>query len=89
MSGASCRVQSGMSVRALQKALGARGWAVASLPILLDQTVGGAVGGGSHGSSAKHGTFSDAVEGAVLVLPGGAVRSLSSTGFPGATGNPG
>ena len=39
-----------------------------SLPILLDQTVGGAVSTGSHGSSLRHGTMSDAVVGVTAVL---------------------
>jgi D-arabinono-1,4-lactone oxidase len=66
-----------MTVRALVRALAGRGLAVASLPILLDQTVAGAVSNGSHGSSLHHGTLSDIVEGVTLVLPCGAVRRLS------------
>jgi FAD/FMN-containing dehydrogenase len=46
--------------------------------VLLDQTVGGAVGVGSHGSSPRHGTLSDAVIGLTLVRPGGRVTRLGS-----------
>lgn len=55
------RVQAGCTLRVLNSALLARGLSLASLPMLLDQTVGGAVATGSHGSSLKHGTLSDYV----------------------------
>ncbi len=46
------------------------------VPILLDQTVGGAISTGSHGSSLLSGTLSDAVEGLTLVDMGGSIRRL-------------
>lgn len=54
-------VQPGLTVRALIKALAARQLCVASVPVLLDQTVAGATQGGSHGSSLRHGTLADAL----------------------------
>jgi FAD/FMN-containing dehydrogenase len=60
-------VQPGLTVRALVKALAARSLCIASLPILLDQTVAGAAAGGSHGSSLRHGTFADCIVALTLV----------------------
>ena len=71
-----CIVQPGLTLRALVKMLAARGLCLRSVPVLQDQTVGGAIGCGSHGSSVHHGTLSDAVEGLTVLLPGGDVRRL-------------
>ncbi|KAK3254971.1 hypothetical protein CYMTET_35832, partial [Cymbomonas tetramitiformis] len=69
-------VQAGVLLRDLVKALQGRGKMLRSLPVLLDQTIAGAAATGSHGSSLHTGTVADAVEGAVVVLPGGVVRRL-------------
>lgn len=69
--GGRVRCDPGCTLRELTSALAARGLSLASLPILADQTVGGAVGTGSHGSSLRHGTVSDLVLQQVTVLPGG------------------
>jgi hypothetical protein len=65
------RCEPGCTLGELTLALAARGLCLASLPILADQTVGGAVATGSHGSSLHHGTVSDMVLEQVVVLPGG------------------
>lgn len=64
-------VQPGMTVRNLSAALHHRGLCLPSLPVLLRQTVGGAVSTGSHGSSLQHGTLSDSVSSVVVVSPDG------------------
>ena len=70
-------VQPGATVRNLTKALAARGLCIPSLPVLLRQTIGGAVSTGSHGSSLHYGTLSDFVSSVVIVtLDGERVRVL-------------
>ena len=67
----SVRCEPGCTLGELTSALAARGLCLASIPILADQTVGGAVATGSHGSSLHHGTISDMVLEQVVILPGG------------------
>ena len=67
-------------VRELVKCLAARGLCLASVPVLQDQTVGGAIGCGSHGSSARLGTLSDMVEGLTVLLAQGQLRRITDTG---------
>jgi hypothetical protein len=69
-------VEAGCSLRELVSALKARGLCIASLPVLLDQTVGGAIATGSHGSSVHHGSLSDAVYSLTLVGTDGTVQEL-------------
>jgi hypothetical protein len=74
------RVEAGCSLRELTAALKARGLCIASLPVLLDQTVAGAVSTGSHGSSIRHGTLSDAVHALTVVDKSGNVHQLHGNG---------
>ena len=60
-------VQPGMSLRDLTRHLSKRNLCLPSLPVLLRQTVGGAVSTGSHGSSLMHGTLSDSISSLVVV----------------------
>jgi len=64
-------VEAGMQLSDLCAALKNSDFTLPSLPILLDQTVGGALATGSHGSSTKHGTLSDQVLAIRIVLPSG------------------
>ena len=66
---ATVRVAAGMQLADLCTALKQSGFTLPSLPILLDQTVGGALATGSHGSSAHYGTLSDAIISMKMVLP--------------------
>ncbi|GMH97484.1 hypothetical protein TrST_g13885 [Triparma strigata] len=61
-------VQSGMTLRTLTSLLAERGYGLPSLPILLDQTVGGCIATGSHGSGLGLGTISDQVVAVQIVL---------------------
>jgi hypothetical protein len=70
------RVEPGCSLRELTSALKGRGLCIASLPVLLDQTVGGAIATGSHGSSIRYGTLSDAVYSMTLVDTNGTMQEL-------------
>ena len=71
-------VQPGMSVRCLVQALQCRGVCLPCLPILLQQTIGGAVSTGSHGSSLMYGSLSDQIVGLVLVTLAGKKIVLNS-----------
>ena len=66
-------LSAGMQLSELCTALKHSGFTLPSLPILLDQTVGGAIATGSHGSSGNHGTLSDQVVSTKMVLPSGEV----------------
>ena len=70
---ATVRVEAGMQLSELCTALKHSGFTLPSLPILLDQTVGGAIATGSHGSSGSHGTLSDQVVSTKMVLLSGEV----------------
>ncbi len=59
------------------------------MPVLLDQTVGGMISTGSHGSSLKYGTTSDFVVGLRLVLPDGFVKELAEEDDDGLGGREG
>lgn len=63
-------VESGMTLRTLLNLLQNEGFTLPSLPILLDQTVGGCIATGSHGSSLAHGTISDSVVAVTVILFG-------------------
>lgn len=65
------RVQAGMTLSNLASLLGGGRYTLPSWPVLLEQTIGGALGTGSHGSSARHGTVSDCVEAVTLVTDAG------------------
>lgn len=68
---ATVRVEAGMQLSELCTALKQSGFTLPSLPILLDQTLGGALATGSHGSSTQHGTLSDQIVSMRMVLPSG------------------
>eukprot|EP00750_Incisomonas_marina_P000449 INCI1038.2.p1 GENE.INCI1038.2~~INCI1038.2.p1 ORF type:complete len:996 (+),score=127.19 INCI1038.2:22-2988(+) len=69
-------VEPGLLLRDLIQALAARGLTLPSLPMLLDQTIGGAISTGSHGSSMHHGTIADSVVGVALVNMRGSLIEL-------------
>ena len=71
-------VEPGCSLRELRRVLAAHGLTMASWPMLLDQTTGGAtVGCGSHGSAPMDGTMADFLVGVRMVMRSGEVRDLS------------
>lgn len=78
--GGTLRCEAGCSIREVTVSLAARGLCLASLPVLQDQTVGGAAGTGSHGSSLRYGTVSDLVARMVVVSPGGGERVFEGGG---------
>ena len=69
-------VEPGLLVRDLIRCLASRNLSLPSSPMLLDQTVGGAISTGSHGSSCWHGTLSDAVVGVTMVNQRGKIVHL-------------
>ena len=66
-------VEPGVTLYSLRRALASNGLTLASWPALLGQTIGGAVGTGSHGSSGWNGTLSDELVGGRIMLASGAV----------------
>ena len=75
------RVEAGCTLRELRRVLAAHSLTLGSYPMLLDQTVGGAVlGCGSHGSAPREGTLADAVIALRLVTRDGSVRELTDEG---------
>lgn len=66
------RVGAGTLLSTLLRWLAARGLTLAAPPMLLEQTVGGAIAFGSHGSSLRHGTLSNSVTGVCVVTPAAA-----------------
>ena len=74
-------VQAGCLLRDLVQYLAGVGLGLAAaLPILLDQTVGGMISTGSHGSSLRAGTMSDIVEGLTIVSRSGRLLRLGCLG---------
>ena len=72
------RVEPGCTLREVRRVLASNGLTLASYPMLLDQSVGGAaLGCGSHGSAPGEGTIADAVVAMTLVAPDGSVREVS------------
>ena len=67
------KVEAGMSLRRLVEILLKNEYQLPSLPILLDQTIGGCISTGSHGTSFKFGTVSDSVCGVTVVSDTGGV----------------
>eukprot|EP00960_Hanusia_phi_P039886 754108-Hanusia_phi.AAC.5 len=49
---------------------------LSALSILLDQTIGGMISTGSHGSSLRYGTTSELVKGLKIILPSGDLKGL-------------
>lgn len=70
------RVGSGMTLNCLASLLKSTEYTMASFPILLNQSVGGAIATGSHGSSAHHGTISDSIVAVRLASLDGRVRTI-------------
>jgi hypothetical protein len=60
-------VQAGMLIATLVNVLAAHSLCLGSVPMLLDQTIGGAVTTGSHGSSWQYGSLTDQMIGVRLV----------------------
>lgn len=69
--------QVGIKTRALNDWLANRGWALPTVPFYVDQTIGGAVATGSHGSSLVEGSLSSLVKAIKLVLADGSIRVLT------------
>jgi hypothetical protein len=74
------RVGVGMTLHYLCSCLQTSGFGLPSLPILLHQSIGGAIATGSHGSSAHHGTVSDSVVAVRLVTTDGIVKTFIPQG---------
>ena len=75
------RVEPGVTLRELRRALAAHDLTLASWPMLLDQTVAGAsVGCGAHGSAPRDGTISDDLVEVVMVCVDGMVVTLRDDG---------
>ena len=70
------RVGSGMTLSNLAALLKTTKYTLPSFPILLNQSIGGAIATGSHGSSVHHGTISDSVVAVRLISPDGHVRTI-------------
>ncbi|EKX32332.1 hypothetical protein GUITHDRAFT_148698 [Guillardia theta CCMP2712] len=69
-------VQAGCLLRSLISALSYHDLCIPSVPILLDQTIGGMISTGSHGSSLRYGTTSELVKGLKMILPNGELKTL-------------
>jgi D-arabinono-1,4-lactone oxidase len=69
-----------MTLHYLCSCLQTSGFGLPSLPILLHQSIGGAIATGSHGSSAHHGTVSDSVVAVRLVTTDGIVKTFIPQG---------
>jgi FAD/FMN-containing dehydrogenase len=70
------RVKAGTRLRQLNRALGAVGEALPVVASIAQQSVAGAVGTGTHGSSLSHGNLSSLVCGARLVAGDGSVLEI-------------
>ena len=70
-------VPAGMTLRALNPLLWARGWALPNLGDIDAQTVAGAISTGTHGTGARHRGLADQVRALDLVTADGAVRTCS------------
>ena len=73
-------VEPGLLLSDLVQNLMARGYTLPSWPMLLDQTIGGAISTGSHGSSLHHGTIADNVCGLVVVTFAGECVQIRNEG---------
>jgi L-gulonolactone oxidase len=71
------RVEAGITLRALTRALEARGLALPNLGDIAAQTLGGALATGTHGTGLRHPNLSAQVEAMELVLAGGEERTLT------------
>jgi hypothetical protein len=69
--------QVGIKTRELNDWLADRGWALPTVPFYMDQTIGGAVATGSHGSSLAEGSLSSLVKAIKLVVADGSIRDLT------------
>jgi len=71
------RVEAGITLAALNRALDAHGLALPNLGDIAAQTLGGALATGTHGTGARHPILSAQVEAMELVLAGGEERTLT------------
>lgn len=69
--------QAGIKTRRLIDWLADHGYALPSLPFFVDQTIGGAVSTGSHGSSLTHGSLSALVKQMKVVMADGTVKVIT------------
>ncbi len=70
--------QAGVKTRNLIDWLAHRGYALATIPFYIDQTIGGVVATASHGSSIKLGSVSSLVRAMTLVLADGSLKTLTA-----------
>ena len=66
----------------VQREYGGLGYALGSTPIYVNQTIGGAVATGTHGSSLKHGSLSNQVVAFKVVLPNGTSTRIDPAQHP-------
>ncbi|MBG1230993.1 FAD-binding protein [Aestuariivirga litoralis] len=78
----SVRVEAGVRLRHLNHQLEQQGLALPSLPFLIDQTIGGAIATGTHGTSRKGGTLSDSVRAMTLVRADGKIIRIDASSPP-------